>query len=99
MLGPAGPIVNTWTKSLARGVSDASVALRSVPGTDVFPLHKLGFGLSMVLDPRVSTLLEVLGDDPERQADTIAWFLGRCTDDELEQLRNTFIDAVLRRST
>jgi hypothetical protein len=54
--------------------------------------------MSLLLDPRPSTLLEVLGDDPEAQADTIARFMSRGTDDELEQLQSTFLGAVLRRS-
>lgn len=98
MLGPSGLLANTWKKTLARGISEASLALRSAPGTNVIPLHRLGFGMSMLLDPRASTLLEVLGDDPQAQADTIAWFISRCTDDELEQLQSTVMGAILRRS-
>ena len=98
MFGPTDLFVNTWKKTLAHGLSEASLALRSAPGAGVIPLHRLGFGMSMLLDPRASTLLDVLGDDAEAQAETIAWFISRCTDEELEQLQGTFVGAILRRS-
>jgi hypothetical protein len=73
-------------------------ALSSVPGGDTIPLKRLGFGVSMVADPRGSTLLDVLGDDLDERAHTMDRFLDKCSDEEVGELFSAFQEAVRRRA-
>src|SRR3977135_1470310 len=66
-------------------------------GGAAIPLRRLGFGVSMVMDPRGSTLLDVLGDDLDERAHTMDRFLNRCSDEELTELLNAFQEAAARR--
>ena len=83
---------------VGRGVSELALATTSVPGGDTIPLRRLGMGASMVLDPRGSTLLDALGDDPEERVHTMEQFMSRCTDEELGELLAVFQQAVCRRA-
>jgi hypothetical protein len=98
VLGAAKRVVKKGSKLAGRAVSEAGLALTSVPGGDAIPLRRLGFGVSMVMDPRGSTLLEVLGDDLDERAHTMDRFLNRCSDEELAELLNAFQEAAARRA-
>jgi hypothetical protein len=98
VLGSAKRVVKKGSKLAGRAVSEAGLALTSVPGGDAIPLRRLGFGVSMVMDPRGSTLLDVLGDDLDERAHTMDRFLNRCSDEELAELLNAFQQAAARRS-
>jgi hypothetical protein len=50
-----------------------------------------------VVDPRGSTLLDVLGDDLDERAHTMDRFLNRCSDEEISQLLAAFQEAAARR--
>jgi hypothetical protein len=98
VLGSAKRVVKKSCKLAGRAASEASLALTSVPGGDTIPLRRFGFGVSMVMDPRGSTLLEALGDDLEERAHTMDRFLNRCSDDELTELLAAFQEAAARRT-
>jgi hypothetical protein len=97
MLGTAKQVVKKGSKLAGRAISEAGLALTSVPGGDTIPLRRLGFGASMVVDPRGSTLLDVLGDDLDERAHTMDRFLNRCSDEEISQLLAAFQEAAARR--
>ena len=99
MLGSAKRVVRKGSKLAGRAVSEAGLALTSVPGGDTVALRRVGFGVSMVTDPRGSTLLDVLGDDLDERAHTMERFLDRCTDEEVTELLATFQEAAARRAT
>ena len=98
MVGSAKRVVKKGSKLAGRAVSQAGLALTSVPGGDTSPLRRIGFGVSMVMDPRGSTLLDVLGDDLDERAHTMDRFLNRCSDEELTELLNAFQEAAARRT-
>jgi hypothetical protein len=98
MLGAAKRVVKKSGKLAGRAASEASLALTSVPGGDTIPLRRFGFGVSMVMDPRGSTLLDALGDDLEERAHTMDRFLKRCSDEELTELLAAFQEAATRRA-
>jgi hypothetical protein len=98
VLGSAKRVVKKGTKLGGRAVSEAGLLLTSIPGADTIPLRRLGFGVSMVMDPRGSTLLDVLGDDLDQRAHTMDRFLNRCSDDELAELLSAFQEAAARRA-
>jgi len=98
VIGTAKRVVKKGGKLAGRAVSEAGLALTSVPGGDAIPLRRIGFGVSMVMDPRGSTLLEVLGDDLDERAHTMDRFLNRCSDDELAELLSAFQEAAARRA-
>ena len=75
------------------------MALTSLPGADTIPARRLGFGVSMVMDPRGSTLLDALGDNQDERAHTIDRFLDRCSDAELNELLTAFQEAAARRAS
>ncbi len=98
MLGTAKRVVKKGSKLAGQAVSEAGLALSSVPGGDTVPLRRVGFGVSMVMDPRGSTLLDVLGDDLDERAHTMDRFLSRCTDSEVNELLAAFQEAAARRA-
>ena len=98
MLGTAKRVVKNGSKLAGRAVSEAGLALSSIPGGDTIPLRRLGFGVSMVTDPRGSTLLDVLGDDLDERAHTLDRFLAKCSDEEINGLFDAFQEAVRRRA-
>ena len=98
MLGPAKRVVKKGSKLTGRLIGETSVALTSLPGADTIPVRRLGFGISMMMDPRGSTLLDVLGDDLDERAHTMDRFLDRCSDEELNELLIAFQAAAARRS-
>ena len=98
MLGSARRVVKKGSKLAGRAVSEAGLALTSVPGGDTIPLRRIGFGVSMVMDPRGSTLLDVLGDDLDQRAHTMDRFLNCCSDEELAELLAAFQEAAARRA-
>ena len=98
MLGTAKRVVKKGSKLAGRAVSEASLGLTEVPGGDTISLRRLGFGVSMVMDPRGSTLLDALGDDLDERAHTMDGFLNRCSDEELNELLATFLEAAARRA-
>ena len=98
MLGTAKRVVKRGSKVAGRAVSEAGLALSSVPGGDTIPLRRVGFGVSMVMDPRGSTLLEVLGDDLDERAHTMDRFLTKCSDGEINELLEAFQEAARRRA-
>ena len=98
MLGPAKRIVKKGSRLTGRAIAEGSVALTSFPGGDTIPVRRFGFGVSMMMDPRGSTLLDVLGDDLDERAHTMDRFLDRCSDEELNELLTTFQEAASRRS-
>ena len=69
-----------------------------MPAADTIPLRRTGFGVSMVMDPRGSTLLDALGDDLDERAHTMDRFLNRCSDAELTELMIAFQEAAARRA-
>lgn len=97
MLGTAKRLVKKGSKLAGRAVSETSLALTAVPGGDTIPLRRFGFGVSMVADPRGSTLLDALGDDLDERAQTMDRFLNRCSDEELTELLAAFQEAAARR--
>ena len=99
MLGSAKRVVKKSSKLAGRAASEATLALTSVPGGDTIPLRRLGFGVSMVMDPRGSTLLDALGDDLDERAHTMDQFLNRCSDEELSELMAAFQVAAARRAS
>jgi hypothetical protein len=98
VLGTAKRVVKKGSKLAGRAVSEAGLALTSVPGGDTVPFRRVGFGVSMVMDPRGSTLLDVLGDDLDERAHTMDRFLAKCSDEEITELLAAFQEAVHRRS-
>lgn len=98
MLGSAKRIVKKGGKLAGRAVSEVGLMATSIPGGDAIPLRRIGFGVSMAMDPRGSTLLEVLGDDLDERAHTMDRFLNRCSDEELTELLNAFQEAAARRA-
>jgi hypothetical protein len=98
VLGTARRVVKKGSKLAGRGVSEVGLASTHIPGGDTIPLRRIGFGVSMVMDPRGSTLLEVLGDDLDERAHTMDRFLNRCRDEELNQLLSAFQEAAARRA-
>jgi hypothetical protein len=98
VLGTAKRVVKKGGKLAGRAVSEASLMATSLPGGDAIPLRRVGFGVSMVADPRGSTLLEVLGDDLDERAHTMDRFLNKCSDQEITELFGAFQEAVARRS-
>ena len=98
MLGPAKRVVKKGSKLAGRVIGETSVAITSLPGADTIPVRRLGFGVSMMMDPRGSTLLDALGDDLGERAHTLDRFLDRCSDEELSELLTTFQEAAARRS-
>jgi predicted transglutaminase-like cysteine proteinase len=97
VIGSAKRVVTKGAKLAGRAVSEASLALTSVPGGDTIPLRRIGFAVSMVMDPRGSTLLDVLGDNLDERGHTMDRFLNRCSDDELTELLTAFQEAAARR--
>jgi hypothetical protein len=98
VLGTAKRVVKKGSKLAGRAVSEAGLALSSVSGGDTIPLRRVGFGVSMVADPRGSTLLDVLGDDLDERAHTMDRFLNKCTEEEVNELFSAFQEAVRRRA-
>ena len=98
MLGSAKRVVKKGSKLAGRAVSEASLAVTEIPGGDTIPLRRFGFGVSMVMDPRGSTLLDALGDDLDERAHTLDRFLNRCSDEELNELLVAFQEAAARRA-
>ena len=98
MLGSAKRVVKKGSKLAGRAVSEMSLAVTEIPGGDAIPLRRIGFGVSMVMDPRGSTLLDVLGDDLDERAHTMDRFLNRCTDAEVTELLAAFQEAAARRT-
>jgi len=98
VLGTARHVVKKSCKLGGRAVSEVGLASTHIPGGDTIPLRRLGFGVSMVMDPRGSTLLEVLGDHLDERAHTMDRFLNRCTDEELNDLLASFQEAAARRA-
>ena len=98
MLRTAKGAVKAATKLAGRTVSEAVLQIASLPGADTVPLRRTGFGVSMVLDPRGSTLLEALGDDLDERAENLARFLDRCADNEMNELLSAFQEATMRRA-
>ena len=99
MLGMAKRVVKKSSKLAGRAVSEMSLGVTELPGGDTIPLRRLGFGVSMIMDPRGSTLLDALGDDLDERAHTIDRFLNHCTDEELAELYTAFQEAAVRRAT
>jgi hypothetical protein len=91
-------VVKGSFKVIGRTVSEAALIVTEVPGGDTVALRRIGFGASMVLDPRGSTLLDVLGDDCDERAAVIGRFLSRCTDEELTELLMAFQESAQRRA-
>jgi hypothetical protein len=89
--------VKKGSKLAGRAVSEVGMLVGDLPGGDTIPIRRAGFGISMMVDPRGSTLLEVLGDDLEERADTMDHFLTKCSDDEINELFGAFQMAVARR--
>ena len=98
LLGPAKRVVKKGSKLTGRLIGETSVAITSLPGADTIPIRRLGFGVSMVMDPRGSTLLDALGDDLDERVHTMDRFLNHCSDEELNELLTTFQEAAARRS-
>ena len=98
VVGSARRVVKKGSKLAGRAVSHATIGLTSAPGADTIPLRRIGFGVSMVMDPRGSTLLDALGDDLDERAHTMDRFLNRCSDEELNELMAAFQAAVARRA-
>lgn len=98
LLGTAKRVVKKGSKLAGRAVSEVGLAVSEVPGGDTIPIRRVGFGMSMVMDPRGSTLLEVLGDDLDERADTLDHFLKKCSDQEIAELFAAFQEAVARRA-
>ena len=98
MLGSAKRVVKKGGKLAGRAVSEVGLMANSIPGGDTIPLRRVGFGVSMVMGPRGSTLLEVLGDDLDERAHTMDRFLNRCSDEELNELLSAFQEAAARRA-
>jgi hypothetical protein len=83
---------------VGRTVTEANLALMSLPAGDATPLRRVGFGVSLILDPKGSNLLEFLGDDVDERAATLDEFLSRCDDGEINELFLAFQAAVVRRA-
>ena len=98
MLGSAKRVVKKGGRLAGRAVSEVGLIATSVPGGDAIPLRRIGFGVSLVMDPRGSTLLEVLGDDLDERAHTMDRFLNRCSDEEINELLSAFQEAAARRT-
>ena len=98
MLGLAKRIVRKGGHLAGSVVSEVGLLATSIPGGDTIPVRRIGFGVSMVMDPRGSTLLEVLGDDLDERAHTMDRFLDRCSDEELTELLTAFQEAAARRA-
>lgn len=99
MLGTAKRVVKKGGKLAGRAVSEVGLMTTSIPGGDTIPLRRVGFGVSMVMDPRGSTLLEVLGDDLDERAHTMDRFLNRCSEEEINELLSAFQEAAARRAS
>lgn len=98
MLGTAKRVAKKGSKLAGRAVSEIGLAVSEIPGGDTIPLRRVGFGVSMVTDPRGSTLLEVLGDDLDERAHTMDRFLSKCSDREINELLEAFQEAAARRA-
>jgi hypothetical protein len=98
LLGTAKRVVKKGSKLAGRAVSEVGLAVSDLPGGDTIPLRRLGFGVSMVMDPRGSTLLEVLGDDLDERAHTMDRFLSKCSDEEINDLLEAFQAAAALRA-
>jgi hypothetical protein len=98
LLGTAKRVVKKGSKLAGRAVSEVGLAVSEVPGGDTIPIRRIGFGVSMVMDPRGSTLLDVLGDNLDERAHTMDRFLSRCTDQEVNELLAAFQEAATRRA-
>ena len=98
MLGTAKRVVKKSGKIAGQAVSGVGLLTTSIPGGDAVPLRRIGFGVSMVMDPRGSTLLDVLGDDLDERAHTMDRFLSKCSDAEINDLLAAFQEAAGRRS-
>lgn len=98
MLGSAKRVVKRGSKLAGRAVSEVGLAVSELPGGDTVPIRRAAFGVSMALDPRGSTLLDVLGDDLDERAHTMDHFLSRCSDQEIAELLVAFQEAVARRA-
>ena len=80
-LGPTQQVLRTGTKIVGCTVSETDLMVASVPGMQIVPLHRVGLGISMLLDLQGSILSDLLGDDVAAPADAIAWLLGRGSGD------------------
>jgi hypothetical protein len=98
LLGAAKRVVKKGSRLAGRAVAEVGLAMSEIPGGDTIPIRRAGFGMSMVMDPRGSTLLEVLGDDLDERANTLDQFLAKCSDQEIAELFAAFQEAVARRS-
>ena len=98
LLGTAKRVVKKGSKLAGRAVSEVGLAMSEIPGGDTIPIRRVGFGVSMVMDPRGSTLREVLGDDLDERAHTLDRFLSKCSDQEITELLEAFQEAAARRS-
>jgi len=98
VLGTARRVLKKGSKLAGRAVSQVALVATEVPGGDTVALRRIGFGVSMVMDPRGSTLLDVLGDDLHERAHTMDRFLARCSDDEITELLAAFQEAAARRA-
>ena len=98
MLGVAKKVVKKSSKLAGRAVSEVVLLGTELPGGDAVPLRRAGFGISMMMDPRGSTLLDVLGDDLDERSHNLDRFLNKCTDEEISDLFAAFQDAVSRRA-
>lgn len=98
MLGPAKRLVTSGSRAAGRAVSELTLAVTEIPGADTVPVRRIGLSVSMLMDPRGSTLLEALGDDLDEQARTLDRFLSRCSDGEITELLAVFQEAASRRS-
>ena len=98
MLGTAKRVVKKGGRLAGRAVTEVGLMATSVPGGDTIPLRRIGFGISMVMDPRGSTLLEILGDDLDQRAHTMDRFLNHCSDEEITELLRAFQEAAVRRA-
>jgi hypothetical protein len=98
VLGFAKRIVRQGGHLAGSVVSEVGLLATSIPGGGTIPVRRIGFGVSMVMDPRGSTLLEVLGDDLDERAHTMDRFLDRCSEEEVCDLLNAFQEAAARRA-
>ena len=98
LFGTAKRVVKKGSKLAGRAASEVGLAVSELPGGDAIPIRRVGFGMSMVMDPRGSTLLEVLGDDLDERAHTLDHFLKKCSDKEITELLEAFQEAAALRA-
>ena len=60
MIAPGRRVFKTGAVVVGRSVTEANLALTSLPGGDAIPIRRTGFGLALFLDPRGSNLLGIL---------------------------------------